>query len=99
MDRALRHLGRKCFCSFSRPGNCSERESETFKTSGEKAMSLYKTQSGHVSHADAVPFVESVPSRRQAISAFIKLSTTLSEKEVDGIDEDLSVLRDFLWSR
>ena len=62
-------------------------------------MSLYRTEQGNVSHADAVPVVESVPSRRQAISAFIKLSTALSQEAVEMVDKELAILRDFLWSR
>lgn len=62
-------------------------------------MSLYRTQQGQVSHADAVPPVKSVPSRRDAERAFIKIISGLSFDQVDDLDESVEVLRDFLWSR
>lgn len=62
-------------------------------------MSLYRTQTGDVSHADGVPVVKSVPSRRQAESAFIEVATTLPFDQVDKLEDHLSTLRDFIWSR
>lgn len=62
-------------------------------------MSLFKTSQGYVSHADAVPEVKHVPSRRQAETAFCEIVTRLDSKEVDLIGDEISALRDFIWSR
>lgn len=62
-------------------------------------MSLYKTQAGHVTHADAVPHVRAVPSRREAESAYITIISKLNFKQVGELDRDICALRDFIWSR
>ena len=62
-------------------------------------MSLYRTSQGYVSHADAVPEVKNVPSRRQAESAFCTIVTKLEHAAVDMIDDEISALRDFIYSR
>ena len=62
-------------------------------------MSLYRTQQGEVSHADSVPVVHSVPSRREAIKAFSVVISSLSFQQVDDLDKHIAILRDFLWSR
>lgn len=62
-------------------------------------MSLYRTHSGHVSHSNGVPDVPFVPSRREAESAFITVVAGLPKDMIDLIDDQLSTLRDFIWSR
>ena len=62
-------------------------------------MSLFKTQTGHVHHADAVPYVKAVPNRREAESAYIKIITTLDWEQVDDLGDEISLLRDFIYSR
>jgi hypothetical protein len=46
-----------------------------------------------------VPDVKAVPSRRQAEAAFVEIVSKFSFKEVDKIDDQISTLRDFIWSR
>ena len=60
---------------------------------------LFKTQNGSVSHADGIPEVKSVPSRRDAECAFACVASTLPFDVVERLDDQLSMLRDFIWSR
>lgn len=62
-------------------------------------MSLYRTQAGVVSHADAVPHVRAVPNKREAEAAYISIIAKLNFKQVGELDREISTLRDFIWSR
>lgn len=62
-------------------------------------MSLYRTQAGHVTHADAVPHVRAVPNKREAEASYITIISKLNFKQIAELDREISVLRDFIWSR
>lgn len=62
-------------------------------------MTLYRTNQGHVSHADAVPDVKAVPSRRQAEAAYCEIVSLFKFDEVEKISDQISTLRDFIHSR
>jgi hypothetical protein len=60
---------------------------------------LHCNGKGEVTHANPVPHVESVPSRREAIAAFECLKSYLA-KYYDVMDmPDLDIVQDFLKSR
>lgn len=58
---------------------------------------LYKTNDGQCTHADAVPHVDTVPSRRQAEAAFARIASVVEPNET--MDEDIAVVLDFLRCR
>lgn len=60
---------------------------------------LFKTQTGHVHHADSIPYVKAVPNKREAESAYVKIITKLNFEQVDKLDDEISLLRDFIYSR
>lgn len=62
-------------------------------------MSLYKTNTGQVTHEDAVPYVRAVPSRREAEAAYVTIISKLNFKQAGELDREICALRDFIWSR
>ena len=62
-------------------------------------MSLYRTQEGRVTHADEVPYIRAVPSKRDANAAFISLVSKLTYEQIDDLDREVKIVRDFLLSR
>ena len=61
-------------------------------------MSLLRDKHGNVTHDDSIQEIK-VVNRRQAESAFCTIVTKLEHADVDMIDDEISALRDFIWSR
>ena len=60
---------------------------------------LILTESGAPRHIDPVPYVESVPSRREATAAFFRVIAALNFKQCDDMEADVEILRRFICSR
>jgi hypothetical protein len=60
---------------------------------------LINTEEGTPKHINPVPFVERVPSKREAEAAFTRILAALNFTQVETLDEDVETLRRFLWSR
>lgn len=60
---------------------------------------LIRTETGAPRHIEAVPYVESVPSKRDATAAYAELIAALPCELAETMGRQIEIIRDFLWSR
>lgn len=62
-------------------------------------MSLIVTENFEPKHIDAVQHVPRVPSRREAEKALARIIAALSFCDAEMLEQDIEILRGFVWSR
>jgi len=60
---------------------------------------LIQTEGGSPKHIDPVPHVARVPSKREAEAAFCRMLAALTYTQADTLENDVEIVKSFLWSR
>jgi hypothetical protein len=62
-------------------------------------MLIRMEHGGSPKHIEPVPYIERVPSRREAYAAYSRIVDALPQDAVEALIKEIRILGDFVWSR